>query len=279
MNSAMKNHVLEMSSKDIDDILMRAEILEFCHDIPRNATDKTPLVVLLGWMGCKHQVLTKYSNFLEDAGYPTVRAILPTSLVFSLNVSPRRTWTADLLKFIAVIQKGCPARPVIFYAFSNGGAFVVEQLSQLFHDKKDWWQNQDCNPVRALIFDSAPCYLHVSSGAKAFGEGKTCLLRWLFVALFIGSICITSVVDPFRHSNFWRTMATAFPAAPVLHLYSADDHLCDVQELETLIARKKAAGYDLTAVRWETSKHCGHLRCHPMEYKASVLQFLSRFRA
>lgn len=61
-----------------------------------------------------------------------------------------------------------------------------------------------------------------------------------------------------------------------LYLYSADDPLCLVDRLDALLAARRADGVDVAAVRWETSRHVGHLLCHPREYKAALLGFLQR---
>ena len=73
-------------------------------------------------------------------------------------------------------------------------------------------------------------------------------------------------------------MTRLLPGVPSLYLYSADDPLCDVAKLESLLAARKQAGADVRSVRWETSQHVGHLRSHPQEYSEALLQFLERAR-
>lgn len=63
-----------------------------------------------------------------------------------------------------------------------------------------------------------------------------------------------------------------------LYLYSADDPLCCVRQLDELVAARRAAGADVTAVRWERSAHVGHLLKHYREYSAALLGFLGDLR-
>lgn len=63
-----------------------------------------------------------------------------------------------------------------------------------------------------------------------------------------------------------------------LYLYSADDHLCDANKLEELIAARRAAGHAVRAHRWERSRHVGHLRHHPEQYRQLVLGFLEELQ-
>jgi len=59
-----------------------------------------------------------------------VRSVASTNNLFSPVERPRRQWALALLSFLET-QRLCPARPLVLYAFSNGGAFVVEQLKKI----------------------------------------------------------------------------------------------------------------------------------------------------
>ena len=61
---------------------------------------------------------------------------------------------------------------------------------------------------------------------------------------------------------------------PTLYLYSDDDPLANAARLEALIAKRREGGADVRERRWAVSQHVGHLRCHPEQYKAAVLEFL-----
>ena len=59
-----------------------------------------------------------------------------------------------------------------------------------------------------------------------------------------------------------------------LYLYSADDHLCDADKLDQLIAAREAAGHAVQAHKWEHSRHVVHYKLYARQYKQLVLGFL-----
>lgn len=75
--------------------------------------------VCLGWYGCIDKHLAKYSALLNREGYACMRGILPSLAVFSPFAWPRRRWAARLLDAVAAADPS-GARPLVFYAFSNG---------------------------------------------------------------------------------------------------------------------------------------------------------------
>ena len=82
----------------------------------------------MGWVGAQRDgALLKYAELLTQQGYTTVRSVQPTVIAFSPLAGGRRRWALALLQFLE--QQGLwPQRRLVLYAFSNGGAFVVEQL-------------------------------------------------------------------------------------------------------------------------------------------------------
>ncbi len=61
----------------------------------------------------------------------------PTGTAFSPFERPRRSWALALLSFLRARQLW-PQRRLVLYAFSNGGAFVVEQLMLLAEQDRRW---------------------------------------------------------------------------------------------------------------------------------------------
>lgn len=87
--------------------------------------------VLMGWVGATRDgALLKYAELLAKAGYSSCRSVQPTDVAFSPFDSTRRAWAVALLTYLKR-QQLWPQRRIILYAFSNGGAFVVEQLLNL----------------------------------------------------------------------------------------------------------------------------------------------------
>ncbi|KAG7667563.1 putative Transmembrane protein 53-B [Nannochloris sp. 'desiccata'] len=284
--------------QNIEAILERGDQLGFKLSIPSESSLDTPLIVLLGWLGCQDRFLCKYSDFLENAGYPTLRAICPPAAVMAPHPAPRRSLAKDILRFISVIDEGDMSRPIIFYVFSNGGGFILEQIDFLLAAKNLNNEelaplleaNKDSSPhpglfnIAGVIFDSAPCYMHFHVGARALGEGKSLPLKMILAIAFAISMCLGFLLHPFWPHRYWKHMThlSSDLKKASLYLYSEDDPLCDYALLKKLIETRQAAasgsGNDpkiiVKAHCWKESQHVGHLRCHPKEYKSLVFDFI-----
>lgn len=118
--------------------------------------------VLMGWINCSDKYLKKYSDLLSGLGYSSVRSVQPKLQAFSLYESPRRAWARDILEFLLATQQlpsrlevGClerwqqimsqtlkygrflrACRPVVFWCFSNGGCWVLEQMISLLQEQR-----------------------------------------------------------------------------------------------------------------------------------------------
>ena len=144
-------------------------------------------VVVLGWFGAQDKHLKKYSDLLEAAGFDTGRCIAPTSVVFGTRAS-QHAYALQVLS--ATLADSAPARPIAFYLFSNGGAFVYRAMLPLLVSDPDFADVRARH--RATCFDSAPCYMHLDAGARALSEhvrspvGKA-LVRCLFSCVAVVS--------------------------------------------------------------------------------------------
>ena len=160
------------------------------------------------------------------------------------------------------------------------------------------------------VFDSAPCYMDrrilvtalVASMGSVAGFLPTAAkyaLAWCFVG-------VISLLRPGRPRRFWcasqgtQALATLAANGPwlggfsepavrccrrtnmrhlglgrkSLYLYSLDDELCNGTKLGELVAARRAAGCDVTELRWGVSRHVSHYSEHNAEYCDAVLTFL-----
>lgn len=194
----------------------------------------------------------------------------------------RKCFAEDLLRFIGEVNKPPNDRPVIFYVFSNGGGFILKEIEILMGANNGNGTNgsallSNSIPIPRIIgtiYDSAPCYMHASVGARAIGEGKPLLVRILLAAVFYLSIAVSTLLHPFWPQKYWRAMTSIRLGGASLYLYSATDQLCDVGKLEDLIAARKSAGHDVRYHRWEDAPHVGLLRWHQLEYEGLVFGFI-----
>ncbi|KAL4451602.1 hypothetical protein ABPG75_007264 [Micractinium tetrahymenae] len=248
---------------------------------PRNgaANDELPVIVLLGWVGAQRDgALLKYADFLAEQGYSSVRSVQPTGTAFSPFERTRRSWALALLSYLQA-QQLWPQRRLVLYAFSNGGAFVVEQLMLLAEQDKRFSQLRPS--IAALVFDSAPAHMKPDSLQRVLSEAEPPgLARSLRAAYFSAASWLLGAER--RRRAFWANMLRLGGPGwglPQLFLYSADDHLCDGAKLDELVAAKRAAGQRVSARRWQHSQHCGHFRRHREEYSQLLLDFLGGLQA
>lgn len=257
----------------------------------RGDSKKKPLIVLLGWVNAQDRHLAKYSTELAAHGYSSVRAIQPTPTGFSAFQSSRDAWAQQLLARVAADH---PHKRVVLYAFSNGGAWVVEstwllvtaadRLQQL---RRTRWrhrylpqQQQVTLPrIAGIIFDSCPAYMHWAAGMEAIQSTLAPLQRVLTVALYLFVyLPLTWLLTGYRPARFWRHMQEfSFRGdPPELYLFSHTDRLCDAGRLQELMALRRNRGAHVTSVSWPDSPHVAHARAYPADYWQAVLGFLQK---
>jgi len=178
-----------------------------------------------------------------------------------------------------------PARPLLYYFFSNGGAFVHEQLLAATREAPA----RHAAVLRAAAgcaFDSAPAAIRTDTAAELFSRLSPVAvlrpaLRLAFHALvrcfgMLGGR-FAACVGQQRADAYWAAMAGAptCNGAPELYVFSDDDPLCDARALAELIAARRRAGAAVRSKRFAVSEHVGHLRCHAAEYTAALAEFLA----
>jgi hypothetical protein len=107
----------------------------------------------------------------------------------------------------------------VLYAFSNGGAWVVEstwllvtEADRLQQLRRTRWrhrylpqQQQVTLPrIAGVIFDSCPAYMHWAAGMEAIQSTLAPLQRVLTVALyFFVYLPLTWLLTGYRPTQFW----------------------------------------------------------------------------
>jgi hypothetical protein len=199
---------------------------------------------------------------------------------------PRRAFAARLLAFLGSPGVLPPSRPLLLYFFSNGGAFVHEQLMACLREDPPARHAAVHRSISGTAFDSAPAAIRTAGAAHLFSQMAPFavmrpLLRLAFLGLvrFFGMLggSFAACVGTQRADAFWAAMAGApvRRGAPELYLFSDDDPLCDAEALAELVEARRRAGAAVNAVRWPVSEHVGHFRCHPEAYEAALAAFLA----
>jgi hypothetical protein len=127
-----------------------------------------PLVVLLGFLGCRSHTLAKYAAVHTEQYDCDVILFQPSalSILFS-KIAMKRT--AELAKEINDNIPTSQGRPVIFHVLSNNGAYQLGAILNMTHQEslRPEYQNILKN-TQGIIFDSCPCDPSVELLVKGF---------------------------------------------------------------------------------------------------------------
>ena len=247
--------------------------------IPAGCLPDTPVIVIGGWANAQDRHVKKFADLVASYGYPSVRSILPINSIFSPIPWPRRRWAEALVAFLRHQGFLSPPRPIIFYSFSNGGAFVLEQVKRLAEkdDRGGSFALVKSNTI-GFVFDSAPAYMHPGAGIQVLNTSmpEAGLLQKTFFRLeLLAGEALRAMSKRPAYTRFWEEMTNLDWECPFLYLYSADDPLCDASSLDVLIENKRRLGQEVNALKWEKSGHCAHLKYHREEYVETLIKFLN----
>jgi len=189
----------------------------------------------------------------------------------------------------------------IFYAFSNGGCFVWEQVRDIFHaadtNNQKQFQESDIETLNeeqrkiltdlkgctaGVIFDSCPSkQLALLGIALSFCTWKE---RWevartygMDVVFFPNMVAqYKKDIANLRGITYYRGLKDDPWEIPQLYMCSESDMLIPSNLVEDLAYhRRDVIGKDrIFLKKWETSRHCAHYIDHPNEYEATLDAFL-----
>jgi hypothetical protein len=263
------------------------------------------VAIILGHLGATRETLEGYSALYHPAQPPNDQP--PCSIVaaaspvprFVLNQSLRPTARQVLEQTHVALQDTPNSVPVVVHVFSNGGAFLLEQMEQILQSAQDaeeerpqeqLCQNQDECDLKLIasrmkfgyqFFDSCPCYIRMawdwehatdsfphpawpSMGRFAYTAAASCsLTAWC-----------TMTLSWHRPRSFWNQMLHSRICRHQIYMYSTRDLASDAAAVDRLIQqRRETLGesvFDCTVYRFQDSGHCRLLQDHPMEYKKAV---------
>lgn len=287
-----------MSSSELDTLEYSVKFPTNYITGPDDTGSKVPVVVLLGWAGCKDKYLAKYSQIYEAQGLITLRYITPNKYLFwrhrEMSVIGERL--VQLLAELTLDQ-----HPIVMHVFSNGGSCCYQHFSRALENSKP----PTPLAIKGTIFDSTPGCRRIIPLFKAVsamfgGNGR----HWLFTHSI--SLLITVYVtvwwvcewawarcgiftwlsknnsqaaaqqDSGTSSDIIQYLKTERNRWPQHCIYSKADDLIPYHDIESFMAARRAVGVDVTGVRFEDSPHVKHYIEHRDAYVQSVHQFLSK---
>ena len=247
-----------------------------------DSSEPAPTVVLFGWFGAKLKHVGKYAQRWEALGCSTVCCVASTSVVFSLNHRNVPRFLLSVLSIVAADRRLLDGG-IIMQFFSNGGAVCAPVLSALFAGKMRDLVPSDAertvkaiqSSLAAVVFDSAPCYMHEHMGADAFmlGLGVTpgTWLASIIRAVYMFWTWLQHAWYGDLATRFWLGVRDADYGCPELYMYSTDDPLTDAARIEALIIERRAScKHAIYEMKVESASHVKIMLRYPDEYKCQL---------
>ena len=180
----------------------------------------------------------------------------------------------------------------VFHAFSNGGAFLWEEVRNIIKGRKEKGSsdnrnsfgeyNSIQNKLVGLVFDSAPAYYAGQdtlmkalsyATAEEQEEGKALIENAKYE---MGDDAFSKSKGR-RACQYWQGMLDDNMSVPHLYLYSKVDPLTSHKKLKELIhhRRKKFGEESVSSLCFDDSPHCCHFLKHPTQYQTKLERFLT----
>eukprot|EP00977_Amphora_coffeiformis_P016134 scaffold4910_cov169-Amphora_coffeaeformis.AAC.16 len=281
----------------------------FVVQVPPNTTTTdgkttTPkaIVVLFGWWGASTKHVAKYARLYESNNCQTVQVILDKYALMLSDVDAMEDCAQRTISTIAKVLRGYEDDPndgkkpipVIFHAFSNGGAYVLERIEHFVRIEQERQKDSSYGStntsdailvgkhLQGEIFDSSPAFPSEISFIRAMEHiftnplSKFILsqLTWFVFALH-RLWCTLRGVPQYRWV-FWENMHHSTLCTSQAFIYSPADTITDVEKLEALIDTRRKKNSRTEVQCFADSPHVAHLRRYPQDYQSFVMQFLER---
>lgn len=240
---------------------------------------KEPVVILLGWAGCKDKHLCKYSSIYNEQGCVTIRYTAPLKTVFISESFGYKELSSTALKLLEILYDyEVENSPIFFHIFSNGGFMLYRYIIDFLHNDK---QFSSLRVIGALV-DSAPGSGNVRGALRALaatlGPKITPVLRYVLLALFAVTVFLLRVVlyplTKYIHKNHYDAVQEKPPAWPHFYLYSRADQVIRHEDIEVFVETLKRKGVPVDSFDFVSSPHVGHLREFPEQYALKCRDFL-----
>ncbi|XP_023209723.1 transmembrane protein 53-like [Centruroides sculpturatus] len=241
-----------------------------------------PVVVLLGWGGCKERHLSKYSSIYGKQGCTTLMYIGPSDMLISTN--SRKILTTNAKKIVNLLEEmELIEKPLFFHCFSNGGALMYDLIREVLLKRNEIYN------IRGCIFDSGPAEVKLSYVCRMLStmiptEAYTRYILAIAIFLRLHVIYLYNWIlsyfidneETLRRQSVWHSLIHEPNICPQLFLFSRDDDVCDFKSIQNFIAHRKDRDVIVDFYRWDQTPHVCHYRYYPDQYERIVLDFVAR---
>ncbi|KAM9325304.1 transmembrane protein 53 [Gastrophryne carolinensis] len=240
---------------------------------------REPVVILLGWAGCKEKHLAKYSSIYHKQGCTVISYTAPWQTVFfaeSFGFSRMQDEAQKLLGLLFDYE--IETSPILFHVFSNGGVMLYRYMVELLHSHPDMRNLQ----VVGTIFDSAPGHRNIPGSVRALNSvlraNTNWLLRYLALAVFAVMVSVLGILlYPLMrslHEHHYDAMMKDPSLWPQLYLYSRADHIISHLDVENMVAMRRQRRLPTESLDFQKSQHVLHYRQFPEKYATACTTFV-----
>ncbi|XP_044298282.1 transmembrane protein 53 [Varanus komodoensis] len=237
-----------------------------------------PVVILLGWAGCKDRHLEKYSAIYLRKGCVVIRYTAPWRLVFfseSLGIKSLQNLAKKLLE--CLFDYKVETKPLLFHVFSNGGVMLYRYIVELLHTQQPFQHLR----VVGTVFDSAPGRRNLVGGLRALSlvlAPYSIYVKYLLLLMFAVMVMTLRImlypVTRFVHQNHYDAMLKQLSRWPELYLYSKADSIILASDVESMVVARRRQQVFVQAVDFVDSDHVSHLRVYPTSYATHCVSFM-----
>ncbi|XP_051555957.1 transmembrane protein 53-like [Myxocyprinus asiaticus] len=242
---------------------------------------KEPVVILLGWAGCRDKHLAKYSSIYNQQGCVTVRCTAPLKTIFiseSFGYKELQSTAHKLLELLYDYE--VENNPVFFHVFSNGGFMLYRYIVELLHCHKQF--STLC--IVGTVVDSAPGSQNVIGALRALKttlrSKVNVLLQYLLLALFAVMVVLLRIVlypvTKYFHKNHYDAMMEHPAPWPQMYLYSRADRVIRYKDVEKMVKALWEKGLTVESFDFITPAHVSLYRDCPEDYSNRCRTFLTR---
>ncbi|KAM8839807.1 transmembrane protein 53 [Synchiropus picturatus] len=266
---------------------MAADGMEYNIVFPEAATSesrwkgtKEPVVILLGWAGCKDRHLSKYSAIYNEQGCVTICYTAPLRSVFILEPFGYKELRTTALKLLELLfDYEVENSPIFFHVFSNGGFMLYRYIVELLQSQP---QFQTLSVIGTVV-DSAPDSGNVLGAVRALkatlGPKIHPVLTSVLLSLFAATVFLLRVVlyplTKYIHKNHYDAVQESPPTWPHFYLFSQADQVIRHCSIKLFIETMKRKGVSVDSCDFVSSSHVSHFRDFPEQYTHLCLNFLN----
>lgn len=233
----------------------------------RSTSSDRPLVLVLSWLLSKSKHIYKYGDFYLGHNFD----------VLHVKIDPKHLlWPRNAHKLVHTIEDflGHPDRQsqkVFIHGFSVG-AYVMGELLVALENGEDKGGLQ--KRFTGMVMDSPVLKAKVC----AEGTSKAITSNPVIQQSLQGLVDMYLKVTDNHVGKYYRRVDDTFFAnklrLPSHFLYSLVDPVGNAQTIEEITALWRSRGIAVTGKCWSDSPHVSHYHRYPMEYTASLSEFL-----